>query len=51
MIGGGTTDTEGVFTAIVTSDEIEEFSVWPNEVYGRFKATVVQNIPLTLKVR
>ncbi len=51
VMGGGTTDTEGEFTAIATSDKIEEFSVWPNEVYGRFKATVVQDSPLTLQVR
>ena len=51
VIGGGSTDTEGKFTAIATSDEIEEFSIWPNEVYGRFKATVTQDSPLTLLVR
>ena len=51
LVGGGTTGTKGEFTAIATSDEIEEFSIWPNEVYGRFKATVVQDNPLTLEVR
>lgn len=51
VIGGGKTDTEGKFTAILTSGEIEEFSIWPNEIHGRFEATVTQDSPLTLRVR
>lgn len=51
LVGGGRTDVAGKFTAITASEVVDEYNVWPYDVFGRFEAIVEQARPLKLQVR
>ncbi|QDV47283.1 hypothetical protein Enr13x_71920 [Stieleria neptunia] len=50
VVGGARTNEHGEFTLLTQSRDIDQFSVWAREMFGRFDAKVLSNDPLGLQV-